>query len=98
MTFTASGLGADVCAGPYAHRLLRIDRAALEVFRGDLAAGPELQKPGSVRLNLAYPMEDAAVDYIVQSVDTLAHSTDDWLGHYAVDPATARFEPFGQAA
>ncbi|GGH31569.1 Selenocysteine lyase/Cysteine desulfurase [Cribrihabitans marinus] len=88
--------GGCACAGPYAHRLLGIDRAASDALHADLAAGRELRKPGWVRLNLSYLMDEATVRFIIDSVNDLSRRTGEYSRHYRADPATARFT--GRAA
>lgn len=90
--------GGCACAGPYAHRLLGIDRAASEALHADLAAGRELRKPGWVRLNFSYLMDDATVRYIIDSVNALSRDCTRYADHYACDPSTARFRPEVHAA
>lgn len=88
--------GGCACAGPYAHRLLGIDRAASEALHAGIAAGRELEKPGWVRLNFSYLMDEATVRYIIDSVNELSRRTEAYAPHYRADPATARFS--GKAA
>ncbi len=83
--------GGCACAGPYAHRLLGIDEAASLRLYEALHRGEELEKPGWVRLNLHAVMDDATVDFIIDSVDTLATRAADMAALYSADPATARF-------
>lgn len=83
--------GGCACAGPYAHRLLGIDRPASEALFNDLRAGKEMQKPGWVRLNFSYLMDDAKVQYILDSVNALTTRLEELEPHYTADPATARF-------
>ncbi|WP_171176087.1 aminotransferase class V-fold PLP-dependent enzyme [Ruegeria sp. HKCCD8929] len=84
--------GGCACAGPYAHRLLGIDRAASEALHADLAAGKELLKPGWVRLNFSYLMSEETVQFIIDSVNDLSRRTVEFVPHYDADPATARFK------
>lgn len=83
--------GGCACAGPYAHRLLGIDEAAsaglLEAVRG----GREMAKPGWIRLNLSYLMNDAKADAVVQAVDELAREAQEKAALYECDETTARF-------
>ena len=85
--------GGCACAGPYAHRLLDIDRAASEALRARLAAGEELEKPGWVRLNFSYLMDEATVRFILASVLDLLGRLAEVIERYDVDPSTARFRP-----
>ncbi|SLN27192.1 putative cysteine desulfurase [Pseudoruegeria aquimaris] len=85
--------GGCACAGPYAHRLLGIDRAASEALFSDLQAGRELRKPGWVRLNFSYLMAPDTVRYVIDSVNALTLRAAELAPLYAADPATARFRP-----
>jgi len=64
--------GGCVCAGPYGHRLLGVERAQSEEIRKAVLAGNEFEKPGWVRLNFGYLMDEGTADYIIESVDKLA--------------------------
>ncbi|MCB1313383.1 MAG: aminotransferase class V-fold PLP-dependent enzyme [Sedimentitalea sp.] len=90
--------GGCACAGPYAHRLLGIDRPMSEALQADLKAGRELRKPGWVRLNFSYLMDEATVRFIIDSVNALSRSTDRYAPLYEVDETTARFKGQGRAA
>lgn len=90
--------GGCACAGPYAHRLLGIDQSESENLHADLAAGRELRKPGWVRLNFSYLMDDATVQFIIGSVNELSRRTEDFAEHYEVDTTTARFRSRSRAA
>ncbi|WP_424984843.1 aminotransferase class V-fold PLP-dependent enzyme [Microbulbifer sp. S227A] len=83
--------GGCACAGPYAHRLLGIEEPESRALHADLMAGKELRKPGWVRLNFSYLMDDSTVRYIIDSVSELSRTTERYAQHYRVDPATARF-------
>jgi selenocysteine lyase/cysteine desulfurase len=64
--------GGCACAGPYGHRLLNVDRATSEMLRGEVLAGQEMSKPGWVRLNFSYLMDDITAQYIIDSVNALS--------------------------
>ncbi len=83
--------GGCACAGPYAHRLLGMDRATSEVLHAELSAGKEMKKPGWVRLNFSYLMTEETVQFIIDSVNDLSHRTEEFAPFYDADPATARF-------
>lgn len=84
--------GGCACAGPYAHRLLGIDRSTSEALHAALSAGEEMKKPGWVRLNFSYLMSDNTVQFIIDSVNDLSRRTQEYVPFYAADPATARFK------
>lgn len=87
--------GGCACAGPYAHRLLGLDRAASEALQAQINRGEELAKPGWVRLNLSYLHSDNQADRIINSVASLAARAPELARYYAGDPATARFSAEG---
>ncbi len=84
--------GGCACAGPYAHRLLGIDRASSETLHHELLAGKELEKPGWVRLNFSALMDDATASYITGSVLDLLDRLDEIVPRYDYDPAAAGFK------
>lgn len=63
--------GGCSCAGPYVHRLMQIDDTWSEEIRADILAGDTKSKPGFVRLNLSYLMDDETVDFILEAVKDL---------------------------
>lgn len=85
--------GGCACAGPYAHRLLGIEREASDLLRERIRNGSEIDKPGWVRLNFSYLMDDAKADMIIGAVDELARIAPELAGDYARDEANARFRP-----
>ncbi|WP_018183907.1 aminotransferase class V-fold PLP-dependent enzyme [Kaistia granuli] len=90
--FGVQARGGCACAGPYAHRLLGIDQPASDAIRASLGAGQEIEKPGWVRLNFSFLMEDAKADFLIQAVDALARDPSA-SATYLADVATARFKP-----
>ncbi len=80
--------GGCSCAGPYGHRLLGIDLERSHEFERQIATGCEGIKPGWVRVNFNYFVDDEVFDYIVEAVRLVA--TDGWrlLGDYRFEPAT----------
>ncbi len=84
--------GGCACAGPYAHRLLNIDKAASEALRAAILSGEEMQKPGWTRLNLSVLSSDAKADFIINAVDALAANPYPMINAYACDQSTARFK------
>lgn len=83
--------GGCACAGPYAHRLLDLQRADSERIFSRIEEGQEIEKPGWVRLNLSYLHSDAQARRIIDSVAELTTTAAEWSEHYTADTATARF-------
>jgi selenocysteine lyase/cysteine desulfurase len=89
--FGIQARGGCACAGPYAHRLMDIDRDRSAAIRASIQAGEELAKPGWVRLNFSFLMDDEKADYVISSVDRLAADCS-YAARYVGDPRTARFQ------
>ena len=68
--------GGCSCAGPYGHRLLGIDLERSHAFDEQIAGGCEGIKPGWVRVNLNYFIDDEVLDYIIEAVRLVAR--DGW--------------------
>ena len=80
--------GGCSCAGPYGHRLLGIDIERSQQFEAQIATGCEGIKPGWVRVNFNYFLDDAVADYIIEAVRLVAQQGWKLLADYAFDTAT----------
>ena len=89
--------GGCSCAGPYGHRLLGIDLDRSHAFERQIATGCEGIKPGWVRVNFNYFIDDEVFDYIVEAVLLVAR--DGWrlLGDYRFEPQTGLWRHRGGA-
>ena len=83
--------GGCACAGPYAHRLLGIDRDRSDALRADILGGHEIAKPGWTRLAFSVLMTDEKADRIIDAVREIANCPATQRQLYAVDTSTARF-------
>ncbi|MCP5038355.1 MAG: aminotransferase class V-fold PLP-dependent enzyme [Rhodobacteraceae bacterium] len=90
--------GGCACAGPYGHRLLGLDRDHSEAIHQALQRGEMVHKPGWVRLNFSYLMDDATAHFIVDAVDTLAREAGKWAEFYSYDATSEQFLPKSRAA
>ncbi|WP_370228599.1 aminotransferase class V-fold PLP-dependent enzyme [Cognatishimia sp.] len=63
--------GGCSCAGPYVHRLLSISDETSAELRADLLAGDDKDKPGFVRLNFSYMMDEETVTYVLEAIPAL---------------------------
>ncbi len=84
--------GGCVCAGPYGHRLLGVGRHQSEIIRAEIRAGNEIEKPGWVRLNFSYLMDNKTADYIIDSLDQLAGKAPEIARFYVANKSTAKFD------
>ena len=89
--FGIQARGGCACAGPYAHRLLDIEEQASHELSCAIRSGREIEKPGWIRLNFSYLLDDEQAEAIIDGVDRLARSALDYSSSYRCDTATARF-------
>jgi selenocysteine lyase/cysteine desulfurase len=80
--------GGCSCAGPYGHRLLGIDLETSHSFQHEISVGCEGIKPGWVRVNLNYFVDEPEVDYVIEAVRDVAREGWRLMGDYTFDPAT----------
>jgi hypothetical protein len=66
--FGIQARGGCSCAGPYGHRLLGIDLETSHRYEAEISKGCEVIKPGWVRVNFNYFIDDDEFDYIVEAV------------------------------
>jgi len=80
--------GGCSCAGPYGHRLLGIDLDRSHALERQIVTGCEGIKPGWVRVNFNYFIDDQVADYIVEAVRMVAREGWKLLPDYRFDPNT----------
>ena len=86
--FGIQSRGGCSCAGPYGHRLLGIDIERSHAFEREITRGCEGIKPGWVRVNFTYFLDEQVADYIIDAVRFVARSGARFLPDYAFDPVT----------
>ncbi len=86
--FGIQARGGCSCAGPYGHRLLGIDLDRSHAFEREITSGCEGIKPGWVRVNFNYFIDDETFDYIIDAVRLVAAEGAALLPCYTFEPAT----------
>jgi len=86
--FGIQSRGGCSCAGPYGHRLLGIDLDQSHEFEREIARGCEGIKPGWVRVNFNYFIDDDTFDYVVDAVSLVADEGRKLLPYYRFEPDT----------
>ncbi|RDL44400.1 aminotransferase [Marinomonas piezotolerans] len=91
--------GGCSCAGPYGHQLLGIDMAESERIQTALKQGEKLVKPGWVRFNFNYFIDEAEAEFILDAIDFIAEQGTALLPFYAYDNQNDlwRFQGHSQA-
>lgn len=86
--FGIQSRGGCSCAGPYGHRLLGIDLDQSHEFEAEIGRGCEGIKPGWVRVNFNYFIDDATFEYIIAAVQFVADHGAKLLPLYRFEPDT----------
>jgi selenocysteine lyase/cysteine desulfurase len=86
--FGIQSRGGCSCAGPYGHRLLRIDADRSRLFEREIGRGSEGIKPGWVRVNFNYFISETVFDYILEAVHLVAQQGWKLLSDYRFDSRT----------
>jgi len=86
--FGVQSRGGCSCAGPYGHRLLGIDLDTSHEFEREIARGCEGIKPGWVRVNFNYFIEEEVFLFILDAVHLVAEHGWRLLPQYDFDAAS----------
>jgi selenocysteine lyase/cysteine desulfurase len=86
--FGIQSRGGCSCAGPYGHRLLRIDADRARDFAGQAVAGWLGVKPGWTRVSFAFYLSEPEFAYLVEAVHLVAAYGARLLPQYRFDPRT----------
>jgi selenocysteine lyase/cysteine desulfurase len=80
------------CAGPYGHRLLHIDLETSERYRRSIQKGLEGVKPGWVRLNFHYLIDDNEFDFLCDAIAFVTRYGERFLLDYRFDEHRGSWE------
>lgn len=86
--FGIQSRGGCSCAGPYGHRLLGIDPDRSRAFEREISTGCEGIKPGWVRVNFNYFLDEEVFRYLVEAIALVAEHGHKLLPRYRFDRAT----------
>lgn len=80
--------GGCSCAGPYGHRLLKIDLLRSKAYEQAILCGYEGIKPGWVRLNFNYFISEAVFEFLLNAIELAAEHAWKLLPAYRFDLQT----------
>lgn len=80
--FGIQARGGCSCAGPYGHDLLGIDAEQSRAYEQLISAGELIFRPGWVRINLNYFLDEQTIDYLLSALELIASHGWKLLGHY----------------
>ncbi|WP_428740311.1 aminotransferase class V-fold PLP-dependent enzyme [Tenacibaculum sp.] len=79
--------GGCSCAGTYGHFLLNVDQIRSNEIKGQILGGCNTEKPGWVRLSVHPTITNEEVQFICDSLKTLADNIEEWSKDYQYDMA-----------
>ncbi|WP_444891272.1 aminotransferase class V-fold PLP-dependent enzyme [Microbulbifer sp. DLAB2-AA] len=85
--FGIQARGGCSCAGPYGHALLGIDMEHSRALEEQILKGQKLLRPGWVRLNFNYFIDEDTFEYLLEAVALVAQHGWRLLPYYAFDTA-----------
>ena len=74
--------GGCSCAGPYGHFLLGMNMEHSRALEAEILKGDTILRPGWVRLNFNYFIDDQEFEYLVSAVEMIAESGSRLLPYY----------------
>lgn len=77
--------GGCSCAGPYGHSLLHLTPEQSRALEQVVSEGESLLKPGWVRLNFNYFLDQETVDYLIEAIGIIAELGYRLLPYYQYD-------------
>ena len=77
--------GGCSCAGTYGHFLLNVDRDKSYQIKHQIQEGCNTDKPGWVRLSLHPTMTNDEIQFICESIKSLARNIEEWSKDYRYD-------------
>ncbi|MEH6648407.1 MAG: aminotransferase class V-fold PLP-dependent enzyme [Motiliproteus sp.] len=86
--FGIQSRGGCSCAGPYGHSLLGMDIEYSKALEQCIASGEMIMRPGWVRLNFNYFIDQATFDYLVRAIELVAEHGIKLLPFYHFDQAS----------
>jgi selenocysteine lyase/cysteine desulfurase len=84
--FGIQARGGCSCAGPYGHSLLSIDAEESRALDAQVSRGNSVLRPGWVRLNFNYFLDDASLEYLQRALELVAEHGWKLLPDYHYQP------------
>lgn len=95
--FGIQARGGCSCAGPYGHDLLNMDMRTSRAIEKEIKKGHMVLRPGWVRLNFNYFIDEATFDYLLSAVELIANYGAGLLPYYEFDSTSATWRYQGRA-
>jgi len=95
--FGIQARGGCSCAGPYGHSLLAMDRNYSDALEQQIGLGHSVLRPGWVRLNLNYFIDEESLEYLLSAVELIARFGWRLLPFYCFDQVSGSWRYQQQA-
>ncbi|MGS2724382.1 aminotransferase class V-fold PLP-dependent enzyme [Porticoccus sp. GXU_MW_L64] len=83
--FGIQSRGGCSCAGPYGHELLGMDMAYSKALEAEMTKGLMVIRPGWVRMNFNYFIDEDTFEYLVRAVELVAEHGHKLMPYYRFD-------------
>jgi selenocysteine lyase/cysteine desulfurase len=83
--------GGCSCAGTYGHYLLNVDRDLSNALVCQIDAGDLIQKPGWIRMSFHPTTTNAEIEFVCESLITLAQNHTEWAKDYVYNAKSNEF-------
>ena len=84
--------GGCSCAGTYGHFLLHIDLLTSEEYKNKIEDGCLLDRPGWIRMSIHPTITNKEVEYVCDSIKSVAENFRKWEDDYTYNPTSNEFE------
>ncbi len=95
--FGIQARGGCSCAGPYGHQLLGMSMQTSRAIEAEIRNGHIILRPGWVRLNFNYFIDEATFEYLLSAIDLIAEHGWRLLPYYQFDLGSATWRHQGCA-
>lgn len=83
--------GGCSCAGTYGHYLLHVDQEQSHYLTDKITKGELIEKPGWIRMSIHPTTTDAEIQYVCESIASLAENFQSWSSDYQYDRCSNEF-------
>ncbi|HKX85749.1 MAG TPA: aminotransferase class V-fold PLP-dependent enzyme [Flavobacterium sp.] len=83
--------GGCSCAGTYGHYLLHVDQETSNSITCNIDTGNLEQKPGWIRMSIHPTTTNAEIQYVCQSIRSLAQNHKEWANDYDYNPKSNEY-------
>ncbi|HWS60365.1 MAG TPA: aminotransferase class V-fold PLP-dependent enzyme [Flavobacterium sp.] len=83
--------GGCSCAGTYGHFLLHVDQETSSQLIDEISLGDLIRKPGWIRMSIHPTTTNSEIQFVCESIKTMAENHQEWAKDYLYDKNTNEF-------